>query len=190
MIKSFYKQKEQIRKEILKKLKSQSEGLRLKKSKIIKQKLLASREFKKAKSVMFYVSKDYEVDTKDIIEEALKLGKKVYVPVVLVREHKMVASRIKDPQKDLVKGPYGIRQPRQSHTRPVPLHKIDLVVVPCLGVDKNYCRLGHGAGYYDRFLKDIPGDTPTIGLVFDFQILDTHLPRHSGDIPIKKFFSA
>jgi len=33
--------------------------------------------------------------------------------------------------------------------------------------------LGYGAGLYDRFLENIRTDAKTIGVAFDFQILDT-----------------
>ena len=61
---------------------------------------------------------------------------------------------------------------------------IDLVLVPGVAFDRKNNRLGRGAGYYDRFLKDLP-TTPSIGLAFDFQVLDV-LPHQPGqDVPVK-----
>jgi len=73
--------KEQIRNRILLRLKIQKEEERERKSKIIKEKLFRSSIFKKAKRVMFYISFDGEVNTKEMIKEAQNLGKIVAVPV-------------------------------------------------------------------------------------------------------------
>ena len=34
-------------------------------------------------------------------------------------------------------------------------------------------RIGYGGGYYDKLLQDINPNTKTIGLAFDFQIVDS-----------------
>ena len=34
---------------------------------------------------------------------------------------------------------------------------IDIIVVPCVGFDNNANRLGHGKGYYDKYLQDYQG---------------------------------
>ena len=64
--------KSEVRKEILKKLKSQSEKRKANKDKIIKEKLLSLSEFKEAKVIAFYVSFRNEVDTSALIDEALE----------------------------------------------------------------------------------------------------------------------
>jgi len=69
---------------------------------------------------------------------------------------------------------------------------VDLFIVPGLAFTKNGCRLGHGMGYYDRYLarhqqmfsvnKD--GETPTtIALCFAEQIVDD-IPTTGHDFPI------
>ena len=75
--------KHKIRSEIKAKIKSYSELEKSSKSDIIKRKLFSEEEFKKAKLVMFYVSLKDEVNTLDMIDEALKMGKRVCVPVIL-----------------------------------------------------------------------------------------------------------
>ena len=65
-----------------------------------------------------------------------------------------------------------------------PADELDLVVVPGLAFDKRNNRLGRGQGYYDRFLKTLPRGVPTIGLAFDFQIVDTIPQRKEHDVAV------
>ena len=58
-----------------------------------------------------------------------------------------------------------------------------LPVVPGIAFDRQRYRLGRGAGYYDRFLEMLPRDIPSVGLAFDFQLVDC-LPHHQHDIPV------
>ena len=177
--------KQKLREEILKRLHSISKEEKEKKGKALKNKLFSLKEFKKAKCVMFYVSKHYEVNTHEMIDESIVMGKKVVVPVTLKEEKMLKPSELRDREKELIKGHYGIHQPREEHIRLVSLEEVDLMVVPGLAFDKSGHRLGHGGGYYDRFLEKAPPTIFTVGLAFDFQIMD-ELPRHDTDIPVDK----
>ncbi len=181
--------KRAIRKEIKSKLALQPPAERARKSALIKEKLFKLEEFRKAKRVMFYVSTDEEVATKEMIKETLKMGKKVCVPIILEEENRILASEI-DESCVLREGPlYGIYQPEERSLRPVDKEGIDVVVVPGVAFDCCNVRLGRGRGYYDRFLKDFPDKTKTIGLAFDFQVVDK-LPKDSHDIPVSKIITA
>jgi len=178
-----------LRKRILKRLNEQSAHERVRKSLEIKKRLFALKEFKFAKTVMFYVSKDGEVDTIQMIKDTLRMGKRVAVPVTKVEKKELIASQILDLEKELTRGPYGILEPKSGYVRPVPVEEIDLVIVPGIAFDKMGRRLGRGAGYYDRFLKKFHKDIPFIGLAFDFQVLE-NLPILSHDIPVSKLLVA
>jgi len=182
-------EKEQLRKEMLERLIAQDPEERRKKSQLIKEKLFSQEEFKSAEYIMFYISKEEEVDTSSMIQEALKIGKKVVVPVTLVKEKKLVCSLVENPKEDLSPGPYGIKQPQQDKVRPVAVEKIDLIVVPGVVFDEENNRLGRGKGYYDRFLRTFPGHISKIGLAFSFQVLK-RLPVLSHDVAVTKLLSA
>ncbi len=181
--------KTKIRKEILAKLKNQKEEERQRKSLLIKNKLFRLSLFKKAKVVMFYMSKDGEVDTILMIKEAILKGKKIAVPITLTNEKELSVSLISGNDQELEIGPFGIREPKKSNLRPIDFKKIDLVVVPGLAFDRSKNRLGRGGGYYDKFLKKIPETTSTVGLAFDFQILKD-LPASFHDVKVKALLSA
>ena len=139
---------------------------------------------------MFYVSQDYEVATRDMILEALKQKKRIIVPVTVLKERKIIPSEIDDIKEEkFEKGPFGIKQPKKEYIKPVPIENIDLVIVPAVAFDGQGNRIGHGAGYYDNFLKTLSIGTLTIGLAFDFQLV-RRIPTLSGDIPVKKIISA
>ena len=138
---------------------------------------------------MFYVSLKDEVDTSSMIDEALKTGKRVAVPVILKEEKRLIAGEIHNRLEDLESQHFGIYQPRQDRVKEIPLEIIDLVVVPGVAFDRKNIRLGRGHGYYDRFLSGLPKRTKTIGLAFDFQVLED-LPQDPHDVPVSKIITA
>lgn len=178
--------KEQIRSKILLSLKTQKEEDRKKKSKIIKEKLFRLSIFKRAKRVMFYISFAGEVNTQEMIKEAIELGKIVAVPVCL-------GTRVIKPcrlsqKARLTKGPYGVSEP--AIKRFVNLEDLDLVIVPGVAFDKKGNRLGRGKGCYDYFLRKLTSRRiPSVGLAFAFQILPS-LPATSDDVSVKKILFA
>jgi 5-formyltetrahydrofolate cyclo-ligase len=177
--------KKKLREEILQKLHSISKDEKERKVKLLKKKLFSLKEFKNAKCVMFYVSKHYEVNTHEMIDESIAMGKKVVVPITLRQEKTLKLSELRDREKELIKSHYGIHQPGEKHIRPVSLESVDFMVIPGIAFDRSGHRLGHGGGYYDRFLEKAPPTIFTVGLAFDFQVMDK-LPTHATDIPVKR----
>lgn len=177
--------KRKLRNKILLRLQNQKEEDRNRKSKTIKEKLLRTLVFKKAKTVMFYIAFDGEVKTQDMIKEARILGKIIAVPVCR-KERKILPCILKDKAK-LVRGVYGISEP--AIKEPLKVEDIDLVVVPGVAFDKQGRRLGRGKGYYDRFLKKLSPHTTSIGLAFDFQILPT-IPATKRDVGVQRIIFA
>lgn len=182
-------EKEAIRKRVLARAAELTPGERRRESSKVMAKLFSSPEFKRSKIIMFYCSKDDEVDTSKMIKVALKMGKEVVVPVTIPKERKLIPSRLTDYDRELGPGPYGVLQPKPGCIREVAPDQIDLVIAPGVAFDKKGNRLGRGAGYYDRFLARVPKKVSKIGLAFDFQIL-TALPRNCHDLPVDKVLSA
>lgn len=57
----------------------------------------------------------------------------------------------------------------------------DVVLVPCLGVTRDGCRLGYGGGYFDRWLAAHPGVT-AVGLAWSVGECDFEVQAH--DVPL------
>ncbi|MFH1395648.1 MAG: 5-formyltetrahydrofolate cyclo-ligase [Candidatus Omnitrophota bacterium] len=175
--------KQEIRKEMIRRLREQESSLRKERSLEIQCKLLSSEVFKTCKTVMTYVSLPTEVDTHYLIEQALERGKRVVVPYIEPHSQTITASELKS-MNSLEKGPFNIFQPKKGEKKTVALTEIDLIMVPAVAYDTKNMRLGRGKGGYDRFLSDPDlSSVKTIGLAFNFQIIDS-LPVNSYDRPV------
>lgn len=187
---SISERKRKIRQELLRKLKAHKEEDRRKKSSTIAKKLFFLKEFVQAKTVLFYLSLDGEVDTVRMIKDAIKQGKRVALPVVRKEKREMFASLVGDIDAEMAPGPHGTRHPKEECICPVSPESIDLVVVPGLAFDEAGNRLGRGMGYYDRFLSCLPDHVPTVGLAFDFQIIKDFPPLEPHDLCVTTVLSA
>jgi len=177
--------KKLLRSKISKALKGQTRKESSLKSRKIKGKLFRMPAFHKAKMVMFYIAIGGEVETKEMIKEAQKLGKIIVVPICKANrniEACLLARNVK-----LSKGPYGIMEPViEQKINP---EYLDLVVVPGLAFDKKGGRLGRGKGYYDRFLGKLTSKTISVGLAFDFQIIAS-IPVAGHDVSVNRVIFA
>lgn len=178
-----------IRKRLLNLLRNQKEEDRLRKSRVILKRLFALPEFQRSKTILFYASFDGEVETFEMMKQAKKLGKKIALPTIIKNQKKIVPLLIEDLEEDLTVGSYGIKEPKAKSPKNLEINKIDLVIVPGVAFDRQLYRLGRGAGYYDRFLSQIPTDTPTIGLAFDFQLVDRLPQQDKHDIPVTRIIA-
>jgi 5-formyltetrahydrofolate cyclo-ligase len=145
--------------------------------------LVSLPQFRDAVSIFCFLSRPDEVNTFPLVEKALAGGKRVFVPYCRKATEDIGVSEIADPGRDLIKGVYGIPEPREelrkAGTAPT---GIDLFIIPGISFDHKLNRLGRGKGYFDRFLKDIKGKKPIIGLCFSEQIHPYTIPVHPHDI--------
>jgi 5-formyltetrahydrofolate cyclo-ligase len=170
-------------------LKQQKEDDQRRRSEAIRRKVFRLTAFRRAKTVCCYVALPYEVQTWRMIEAMLSQGKRVVVPLTQPRSRRLRLSEVQDPGRELTRGTFGVLEPHPWAVRPVPLRDVDLVLVPGLAFDRFGHRLGHGHGYFDRFLARVPKTTPTVGLAFRFQLLD-RLPVAWHDLAVQKVLTA
>ena len=116
--------------------------------------LLALEAFKSAKTVFCYVSVGDEVSTQGILEAAIQLKKIVCVPRCLSGNtmEAVVACGLDELECDYYQIPSV-----KGEGRIVLASEIDFAVLPCLCADMRGYRIGHGKGYYDRFLAEYHG---------------------------------
>lgn len=140
--------KSDFRKSCLKKLKFSNEISKYYKNKIILSKLEKVIKELKAKDILLYIPiGDLEVDVRPLIKKYRKTNKNIYVPFMEGDSFKAVKYRL-----PLQKKRYGIFEPNNSFSWP---KKIDLAIVPVVGVDALCKRIGFGKGMYDRFFYRI-----------------------------------
>ena len=132
--------------------------------------------YQEAQSILTYVSFGSEVSTRDLIERAMKDGKKVYVP--RVDGDTMEFYRFEE-WKELEESRLGILEPDKNPAKrfPYELHiSLDkaqdcVFIVPGLAFDSHCNRLGYGGGYYDRYLQGFE-KRMTLGIAYSEQIVD------------------
>jgi len=158
----------------------------LSKSAEIQKRLFDLPEFKRAKTVSFYVAKGNEVQTEQMIKDSIKMGKRVLVPITDRISGRLVFSELRDCDAELEPGAFGILEPKTECRRIVPTTETKLIVVPGVVFDKHGHRLGYGKGYYDRALREISSakaNVPFVGLAYGFQILDS-IPHGYNDVKV------
>lgn len=109
--------------------------------------------YQRAKVVFVYVSLDWEIDTRALIQDALLEGKTVAVPKCLPGG-RMEVYRLKDFHQ-LKAQTLGILEPGEDMDR-MTKEQLELALIPCLSCTRDGIRLGQGGGYYDRFLAGTP----------------------------------
>ena len=122
----------------------------------IAEQVLAMEAYRKAKVVMMFASLPEEPDTRPLIEDAVNAGKTVLLPRCVGPE-RMIALPFAG-WENLEHGWLDILEPvtpAEGTAIPVP----ELILVPCVSASPDGRRLGHGAGYYDRFLAGQRAET-------------------------------
>jgi len=158
--------------------KSQAESIML-------ESLLNWEVFKNAGVIHIFISMPDEPDTRPIIEHCWSSRKKIAVPVVLPDTFDLFHSEIKSFD-DLVYGMHGTQEPSPERRIKINPESFDLVIVPGVAFDRKGGRLGHGKGYYDRFLEHT--SSFLLGLTFNCQLLET-VPTELHDVSMNAILS-
>lgn len=140
--------------------------------------LESTPEFHHAVHLAAYWPIKGEMDVRPVIEQALRYGKHVYLPVIVGGDTMMFAPY--DQDTPVKKNRFGIPEPDVPEKELSSPRDMDLVIVPLVVFDAHGNRLGMGGGFYDRtfaFLNDEPDHMKPclVGAAHEFQ--------HTGDIP-------
>lgn len=115
------------------------------------RKILTLPAYTQAKTVLFFVAKQNEIQTRTLLQQAWNDGKRVLVP--RCAEKGCMDAYAIVSMEDLQRGQYGIDEPK-LYCALVAKKEIDFAVIPCMAADPYGNRLGYGGGYYDRYLAD------------------------------------
>jgi 5-formyltetrahydrofolate cyclo-ligase len=149
------------------------------------ERVLALPEMVSARRIFTCLSFGLEVDTWPLVDELLAQGREVFVPRVERGDPRIYVHPYPSPLRTLS---FGLRQPlalEAGGTAALEAEAVDggldLALILGLGFDPSGCRLGYGAGYFDRFLQGRP--FPAIGLAYDCQLVEA-LPVEPHDVPM------
>jgi len=131
-----------------------------------------------ARRVLLFASLPEELDLWPLLTEALADGKRVALPRFVTETKSYEACEIRDIERDLRAGHFGIREPGPDCAR-LSTTRLDLILVPGVAFDLQGRRLGRGKGYYDQWLKILRGTT--CGVAFDQQVV-VEIPLEAHDV--------
>lgn len=141
----YFSTKQSFRDYCKKKIKKIKKSQKRVKEKRVQKILFEFIEFFDPNSILLYMPLKYEVDIRVLFR--YRASKKIFLPFMEGESFKMVKYRL--PLK--VKR-FGIKEPANSFLK---FTHIDLAIVPVIGVDGNFKRVGFGKGMYDRFFASL-----------------------------------
>lgn len=174
------KEKQKLRKNKLKTLRSFSPEEKNKQDRKIYNKVIKHPAVKKSDNIMVYISTEEEVDTRKLLGFFINRKDKVYVPVT--EEDRIKVAEI-DKNTRLERGKYGILEPAGNNVKFVSPSILDIIIVPGVAFSKKGGRLGRGKAYYDRFLKKVNDETTVIGLCYNSLMCES-IPEEEHDVRV------
>jgi 5-formyltetrahydrofolate cyclo-ligase len=167
-----------LRRRLRQQLKSFSPAERAAVSTQIRERIRQQPVWLQAACVLLYAPLPDEPDVFPLLNQALSAGKSVALLRHLSSDDSFAPRRVRDPQRDLRPGKFGILEPLESCSA-IGLEQLDLTLVPGLGFSLAGGRLGRGLGHYDRLLAKVQGWK--CGVAFDWQV-GVEVPTESHDV--------
>jgi len=99
------------------------------------------------KRILFFIPLKNEVDIYWVLKRLRREKKEIFVPFMEENSFKMVKYALPLRKKN-----FSILEPLNKNQT---LKKIDLAIVPIVGIDKSFKRVGFGKGMYDRFFAKL-----------------------------------
>ena len=143
---------------------------------------------KEAKSVSVYLNMPHsEIDTSHIIPTLFQQGKRVFIPRCNGNIMQMVRMQDMNEIIELPRKKWNIPEPPLDKHYEVAYEpeELDVILMPGLAFDRGGWRLGHGKGYYDKYLSQIKENRfkkpVTVALALNQQIIASAVPRDEYD---------
>ena len=170
--------KAELRKKVLQEMKTLSQEQKQAMDRALTERFLKHPFYQEAKTIATYLSFPHEFQTQELIEQALKDGKKVLIPKTYPKGRMEFV--VYNPQQ-LAKTSFGLLEP-QGDLEVVEPSQIDLIHVPGLAFTTEGYRIGYGGGYYDRYLEHFAGHT--MSTIYPCQVQEFNSENH--DIPVQE----
>ena len=149
--------KSEIRSHVLALRKELDEQIRKRAAILLTERILGHQWYYRSDILLGFASYGTEIDTAEILTDALRRGKQVYLPKVEGTD--MIFYRMTDTG-DLQKGYRGILEPKgdtevfdyAAYIEHAETAEKILMLMPGVAFDKERHRIGYGKGFYDRYL--------------------------------------
>lgn len=139
-------------------------------------------EYQQATRVFCFVGTTNEPDTIPILKAIVADGKALCVPKVIGKGTFQI---LEIPDfSSLMPGLYHIPEPLTGRTREP--GEIDLAILPCLACARTGHRLGHGWGFYDRFMAQYTGASVAL---CPPAVLYDEIPLEEHDQPVARILT-
>ncbi|XP_063626955.1 5-formyltetrahydrofolate cyclo-ligase-like [Cydia splendana] len=162
-------------------------------SRVVYEKVINHPWYKSSKRIALYMSTDQEVDTSPLLQHVKAKGT-AFVPQYAGGHMKMLRVEAGDEASmDVTK--HGIAQHKKDAARDDALESggLDLIIAPGLAFSRSGSRLGHGGGYYDRYLARVRSNPETapkvVALAFNCQVVD-EVPVDENDQKVDEVIAA
>lgn len=137
----------------------------------VQEMLVRSQVWMAAPVILLYKSTPHEIMTAALISLAIRQGRRVALPRVTSKT-------------DMV---FDYTDGTNTCIGSVDTLPLDaLIVSPGMAFTKDGWRLGHGGGYYDRYIAKHP--CRTVGICFSCQLLEA-IPHEAHDMKVERVFS-
>ncbi len=165
------------------------------------QQLLYSNEYSQCTALCCYISMQYELQTHTLIHHALQQNKRIYVPYIDMTDKSNTMYMYQlysiDDYNTLPTNAYGIKQPHSTYVHnnttiqrnnAINDSECTVMIVPGVAfqIDAG-SRLGHGKGYYDKYITQLQKLRPvtTIGVALSCQCVE-YVPIDEHDVKLNK----
>ena len=152
-------------------------GVRRNLSRVIVARLAELIDAKAYPTLGFYWPIRGEIDVRDLARMHLTAGGQTALPVIVTKDAPVEFWQW-HPGMRTARGVLNIPVPRERHVLTP-----DVLVIPLIGFDRTYYRLGYGGGYYDRTLAAAPQRPLAIGIAAADAQLHTIYPQ-PHDMPM------
>ena len=138
--------------------------------------------------IALYLANDGELDPAPLMARLHGAGRHCYLPVLNSHHRRPMRFARWLPGMPMADNRFAIPEPLVPAAALLPAQRLDLIMMPLVGFDRDGNRLGMGGGFYDRTLAFLRHRShwrrPLLfGLAFAFQQLDRIEPC-SWDVPL------
>ena len=138
--------------------------------------------YRRSDAVLAYASFGSELRTDDLLRRTLADGKTLVLP--RVEDGGLKLYEVRDVDRDLVPGTWGIREPVTENCPVADPGGLDFALIPGVAFDRRGRRLGYGGGFYDRLISSyLQEGTPLVAGAFEVQMVE-EVPVGPGDVPV------